>query len=83
MGGFGEYKRSPAKFAFKIPDGLDLAAAAPMLCGGITMYSPLRRYGAGKEAKDVGIVGLGGLGHFGILIAKGEKVSQSGLRVRV
>lgn len=42
-----------------------------MLCGGVTVFSPLRQYGAGGEkAKDVGIVGIGGLGHFGLLFAK-------------
>ncbi|GAA5854467.1 hypothetical protein JCM8547_004852 [Rhodosporidiobolus lusitaniae] len=69
-GGFADTKRSPAHFAFKIPDGLDPAMAAPMLCGGITMYSPLAQYGAGTKAKNVGIIGIGGLGHFGILLAK-------------
>lgn len=42
---------------------------APALCGGVTVYSPLKRHGAGKTAKDVGIIGLGGLGHFGVLFA--------------
>jgi D-arabinose 1-dehydrogenase-like Zn-dependent alcohol dehydrogenase len=41
-----------------------------MLCGGVTVYSPLKRYGAGTTAKNVGIVGIGGLGHFGLLFAK-------------
>jgi D-arabinose 1-dehydrogenase-like Zn-dependent alcohol dehydrogenase len=69
-GGFANYWRGPAKFAIPIPKGMDLASAAPMLCGGITMYGPLERKGAGKTAKRVGIVGIGGLGHFGILFAK-------------
>lgn len=55
-------------FVLRIPDGLDLAATAPLLCAGITMYSPLRRYGAGPGAK-VAVVGLGGLGHLGVKIA--------------
>lgn len=54
---------------FKIPDGLDSADAAPMLCGGATVYSPLRHNGCGP-GKSVGIIGVGGLGHFGILFAK-------------
>jgi alcohol dehydrogenase (NADP+) len=54
----------------KIPDGLDPAMAAPMLCGGATVYSPLTQYGAGKEAKDVGVIGIGGLGHFALIFAK-------------
>jgi alcohol dehydrogenase (NADP+) len=41
-----------------------------MLCGGATVYSPLVQYGAGKTAKDVGVVGLGGLGHFAVIFAK-------------
>ena len=41
-----------------------------MMCAGTTVYSPLVQYGAGKTAKDVGILGVGGLGHFGILFAK-------------
>jgi alcohol dehydrogenase (NADP+) len=70
MGGFANYWRGPAKFAIPIPKEMDLASAAPMLCGGITMYSPLERLGAGTTRKHVGIVGIGGLGHYGILFAK-------------
>lgn len=58
MGGFADVKRSPAHFAFPIPDGIDPAEAAPMLCGGLTVYSPLAKYGAGTTAKDVGVVGV-------------------------
>jgi alcohol dehydrogenase (NADP+) len=54
---------------FKIPEALSSAEAAPMLCGGITVFSPLVRNGAGP-GKKVGIVGIGGLGHFGVLFAK-------------
>ncbi|GAA5970233.1 hypothetical protein JCM11641_001629 [Rhodosporidiobolus odoratus] len=70
FGGYADYHRAPAHFCVKIPDALDPAVAAPMLCGGVTVYSPLKQYGAGKTAKDVGIVGIGGLGHFGLLFAK-------------
>ncbi|GAA5828574.1 hypothetical protein JCM11251_000859 [Rhodosporidiobolus azoricus] len=69
-GGYASYHRAPGHFVIPIPSGLDPAIAAPMLCGGVTVYSPLKQYGAGKEAKDVGIVGIGGLGHFGLLFAK-------------
>ena len=48
-------------FVFALPEGLDPAGAAPLLCGGIATFSPLRRFGAGPGTK-VGIVGLGGLG---------------------
>ena len=51
-------------FALKVPANLDLAAVAPLLCAGITTYSPLRHWKVGKGSK-VGVVGLGGLGHMG------------------
>ena len=54
---------------FPIPDGLETNKAAPMLCAGLTAYSPLVRNGAGP-GKKVGIVGLGGIGHFGLLFSK-------------
>ena len=69
MGGYGDYWRGHSHFVFKIPDELPSDVAAPMLCGGITAFSPLIRNGAGP-GKRVGIVGLGGLGHFGVLGAK-------------
>lgn len=56
-------------FVMKIPDGIPSEAAAPMLCGGITLYSPLKNHGCGP-GKKVGIIGVGGLGHFGVLFAK-------------
>jgi len=56
-------------FVLKVPAGLDLAATAPLLCAGITTYSPLRHWGAGP-GKKVGIVGLGGLGHMGVKFAR-------------
>lgn len=56
------------KFVLKIPANLDPAGAAPLLCAGITTYSPLRQWRAGANQK-VGIVGLGGLGHMGVKIA--------------
>ncbi|KAG9244770.1 chaperonin 10-like protein [Calycina marina] len=68
-GGYANYCRAPAHFAVKIPDGLKLEDAAPMLCGGITVYNPLKKNGCGP-GKKVGIVGIGGLGHFGLLFAK-------------
>jgi uncharacterized zinc-type alcohol dehydrogenase-like protein len=53
------------KFVLRVSSKLNLAAAAPLLCAGITLYSPLKHWGAGK-GKKVGIVGLGGLGHMGV-----------------
>ncbi|MDP9127886.1 MAG: NAD(P)-dependent alcohol dehydrogenase [Pseudomonadota bacterium] len=55
-------------FVLKIPEKLDLAAVAPLLCAGITTYSPLRHWGV-KKGQKVGIVGLGGLGHMGLKFA--------------
>ena len=55
-------------FVLRMPRNLDLAAAAPLLCAGITTYSPLRHWKAGP-GKKVGIVGIGGLGHMGVKIA--------------
>ncbi|KAI1381478.1 NADP-dependent alcohol dehydrogenase C [Hypoxylon crocopeplum] len=68
-GGYADYNRTNGHWVFPIPEGLDSASAAPMLCGGITVYSPLKQNGCGP-GKTVGIVGVGGLGHFGILFAK-------------
>jgi uncharacterized zinc-type alcohol dehydrogenase-like protein len=55
-------------FCLHVPPGLDLAATAPLLCAGITTYSPLRHWGA-APGKKIGIVGLGGLGHMGVKFA--------------
>jgi alcohol dehydrogenase (NADP+) len=56
-------------FVLRVPAGLDLAATAPLLCAGITTYSPLRHWKVGSGQK-VGIVGLGGLGHMGVKLAR-------------
>lgn len=69
MGGHATYHRCPAHFVVKIPEGLLSEQAAPMLCGGLTLYSPLKHFGCG-EGKSVGVVGVGGLGHFGVVFAK-------------
>jgi alcohol dehydrogenase (NADP+) len=55
-------------FVVRVPDGMPLDAAAPLLCAGITTYSPLKRWGAGP-GKKVGVIGLGGLGHMAVKIA--------------
>ncbi|PHH91729.1 hypothetical protein CDD83_10507 [Cordyceps sp. RAO-2017] len=68
-GGYGLYHRCPSHFVIKIPDGLAPELAAPMLCGGVTVFSPLRHFGAGP-GKRVGVIGVGGLGHFAVLFAK-------------
>jgi len=56
------------RFVLRVPSNLDLAGAAPLLCAGITTYSPMRRWGV-TEGKKVGVVGLGGLGHMGVKFA--------------
>lgn len=68
-GGYADYWRGPSHFVFKIPEEIASEDAAPMLCGGVTLYSPLKRNGCGP-GKKVGIIGIGGLGHFGLLYAK-------------
>ena len=67
-GGYSETIVVSDAFVLRVSDKLDLAAVAPLLCAGITTYSPLRRWNVGKGQK-VGIVGLGGLGHMGLKFA--------------
>ncbi|MFC3574382.1 NAD(P)-dependent alcohol dehydrogenase [Streptomyces yaanensis] len=67
-GGYSEKIVVDENYAVRIPDGLALDVAAPLLCAGITLYSPLKHWGAGP-GKKVAIVGLGGLGHMGVKIA--------------
>ncbi|WP_315975857.1 NAD(P)-dependent alcohol dehydrogenase [Parapedobacter soli] len=69
FGGYSERVVVDEDFVLRIPDKLDLAATAPLLCAGITTYSPLRRWDVGA-GKRVGVVGIGGLGHMGVKIAK-------------
>lgn len=69
QGGYGTAIRANHQFVFPIPEGLKSEHAASMMCAGLTMYSPLAYNGAGP-GKKVGIVGLGGLGHYGVLFAK-------------
>ncbi len=68
-GGYSESVVVKQDFVLKVPDGLDLAGAAPLLCAGITTYSPLRHWKVGAGSK-VAVVGLGGLGHMGLKLAK-------------
>ncbi|HEY8010956.1 MAG TPA: NAD(P)-dependent alcohol dehydrogenase [Rudaea sp.] len=69
FGGYSDQIVVDQRFAVKIPASLDLKAVAPLLCAGITTYSPLRHWQVGKGQK-VGVIGLGGLGHMGIKFAK-------------
>jgi len=77
---FGGYSRQivvDERYVLRIPHNLDLAATAPLLCAGITTYSPLRHWGAGP-GKRIGVVGLGGLGHMALKFAHafGARVVQ-------
>ncbi len=69
FGGYSEKVVVDEAFTLKVPTNLDPAKAAPLLCAGITPWSPLRKWGAGP-GKKVGIVGLGGLGHMGVKFAR-------------
>jgi len=70
FGGYSEKIVVDEHFVLKVPSNLDLAAAAPLLCAGITTWSPLRHWNVGKGSK-VAVIGLGGLGHMAIKLAKG------------
>lgn len=68
FGGYSSQIVVDEDYTLHVPENLPLANVAPLLCAGITTYSPLKRYGAGP-GKKVGIVGLGGLGHMGVKLA--------------
>ncbi|MBE1531958.1 NAD(P)-dependent alcohol dehydrogenase [Actinomadura algeriensis] len=68
QGGYSTHVVVDAGFVLSVPEGIDPAAATPLLCAGITTYSPLRRWGAGP-GKRVAVVGLGGLGHLAVKLA--------------
>ncbi|KAJ3036842.1 hypothetical protein HDV00_002324 [Rhizophlyctis rosea] len=68
-GGFQDRVRVSAKFAFKIPDSLDSVSAAPLMCAGATIYTPLRTY-VTKPGMKVGVIGIGGLGHLAVQFAR-------------
>ena len=67
-GGYSTHIVVDERFVLGIPEGIGLDEAAPLLCAGITLYSPLNHWGAGP-GKNVAIVGMGGLGHMGVKIA--------------
>ncbi|CAL0314130.1 unnamed protein product [Lupinus luteus] len=69
-GGFSDSMVVEEHFVISIPDGIPLDAAAPLLCAGITVYSPLKYYGLDKPGLNIGVVGLGGLGHMAVKFAK-------------
>ncbi|CDO73035.1 hypothetical protein BN946_scf185007.g89 [Trametes cinnabarina] len=69
QGGFATGARAHESFVFPIPDGVESRHAASMMCGGLTVFSPLRLYACGPGRK-VGVLGIGGVGHYAILFAK-------------
>lgn len=68
FGGFADRIRVNGRFAFRIPERLPSETAAPLLCGGVTVYKPLRTYAT--EGSRVGVIGIGGLGHIALQFAK-------------
>lgn len=68
QGGYSNGIRAHEAFTFPIPDGIEDKYAASMFCGGLTVYSPLVRYGTGP-GKKIGIIGMGGLGHYAVMFA--------------
>lgn len=68
-GGYADRVRANARFVMPIPEELDSAHAAPLLCGGITVYNPMRMHGVNPSSR-VGVIGIGGLGHMAIQFAR-------------
>ena len=68
------------RFALKVPENLPLVEAAPLLCAGITTYSPMKHYGLDKKGQKLAVVGLGGLGHMAVKFGKGEPGALSNLQ---
>lgn len=78
FGGYSSNIVAQEKFVMRIPENLDIKAAAPILCAGITTYSPLKRFGV-KTGHKVGIIGIGGLGHMAVKIAKAMGASVTAI----
>lgn len=77
-GGFSDVMVADEHFVLKFPNNMPLDSGAPLLCAGITVYSPLSYYGLDKPGMHLGVVGLGGLGHMAVKFAK-----AMGLKVTV
>ncbi|KAG2425872.1 hypothetical protein HYH02_014936 [Chlamydomonas schloesseri] len=71
MGGYSTFIVVREAFTLRLPDNLPLDATAPLLCAGITVYSPMKHFGLDKPGMRLGVVGLGGLGHMAVKIGKG------------
>ncbi|KAH8742092.1 mannitol dehydrogenase [Cryptosporidium ryanae] len=91
-GGYGTYVTANEHFLLKIPDNLDKASAAPLLCAGITVFSPMIKYNMNRPGFKLAVIGLGGLGHmavkFGVsfgcevtVITRSEKKRQDSLKM--
>jgi cinnamyl-alcohol dehydrogenase len=76
-GGFSDVIVVNEHYVVRVPDGLALDRAAPLLCAGVTVYSPMMRHGLNEPGKHLGVVGLGGLGHVAVKFGKafGMKVT--------
>ncbi|VVA26407.1 PREDICTED: probable [Prunus dulcis] len=70
QGGFSSYIVAHQGYCFRIPDGYPLASAAPLLCAGITVYTPMIRHKMNQPRKSLGVIGLGGLGHLAVKFGK-------------
>lgn len=79
-GGFADRLRVQHRFAIPLPEGLDSATAAPLLCGGITVFTPLRRYA--QPGSRVAVVGIGGLGHLAVRFAAAMGCEVTGISTR-
>lgn len=69
-GGYSDHIVANERYVVRFPNNMPLDASAPLLCGGITVYSPLKYFGLAEQGKHVGVVGLGGLGHLAVKFAK-------------
>ncbi|KAG8095369.1 hypothetical protein GUJ93_ZPchr0012g19100 [Zizania palustris] len=69
-GGYSSHIVVHERYCFKIPDGYPLAKAAPLLCAGITVYTPMMRHNMNQPGKSLGVIGLGGLGHMAVKFGK-------------
>jgi cinnamyl-alcohol dehydrogenase len=76
-GGYSDHMVANERYIIRFPDNMPLDGGAPLLCAGITVYSPLKYFGLDEPGKHIGIVGLGGLGHVAVKFAKafGSKVT--------
>ncbi|KAK4771734.1 hypothetical protein SAY86_013509 [Trapa natans] len=69
-GGYSDFIVVDQRFVLRFPEGLPLDAGAPLLCAGITVYSPMKYYGMTEPGKHLGVAGLGGLGHMAVKLGK-------------